>query len=112
MLEPETESKPGRGVAPEFRNQAWTMEEETQRWVQGGGDKPPPTKTQLVNEPLTPAVVLVHEPLKRYGPVPVVGGFEVSTFPVHDALPAEPLNVVPLTRAPDIVPVPPPPVLV
>jgi hypothetical protein len=70
------------------------MEEETQRWVQGGGDKPPPTKTQLVNEPLAP-FVLVHVPLKRYGPFPVVGGFEVFAVPVHVELPAVPVNVVP-----------------
>ena len=90
MLEPK---KPGRGVAPALRNQ-------------GGGDKPPPTKTQLVNVPLTGFVTPVHEPLKRYGPFPVVGGCEVFTVPVHVELPAVPLYVVPLTRAPDIVPVP------
>ena len=59
-----------------------------------------------MNEPFAPAPELVQEPLKRYGPFPVVGAFEVSTVPAHDALPAEPLNVVPLTKAPDIGPVP------
>ena len=108
MLEPE---KPGRCVAPALRNQAWATGEETQRWVQGGGDKPPPTKTQLVNEPLVPCAVSVQVPLKRYGPFPVVGGCEVFTVPVHDELPAVPLYVVPLTSAPDIVPVPPPPLV-
>ena len=54
-----------------------------------------PQEPQLVNEPLIWFAVLVHVPLKRYGPVPVVGGFEVFAVPVHTELPAEPVNVVP-----------------
>jgi hypothetical protein len=65
-----------------------------------------PQNTQFVNKPFAPAPELFQEPLKRYGPFPVVAGFEVSTVPVHAALPAEPLNVVPLTKPPDIGPVP------
>jgi hypothetical protein len=80
------------------------MEEETQGWVQGGGYKPPPKKPQLVNEPLP--LELVHEPPKRYGPFPAVWSFEVSTVPIHDALPANPLNVVPFTSAPVMFPLP------
>src|ERR1700740_2018553 len=102
MLKPETESKSGRRPVPEVRA---IMGGERQCWIQGGGLYPPPTKKpQFVKEPLSDPLVQV--PLKRYAPVPVLGGFEVFTVPVHVALPAVPLYVVPLAREPDTVPVP------